>query len=367
MTDKVRIGIIGTGQIAQTHLKNYAALPEVEVVACADVDAQALARTADVFKVPHAYADYRELLQRDDLVAVDVCLHNNLHRPVTVAALEAGKHVYCEKPLAGSYADGKLMVEAARRTDKRLHIQLSTLYSNETRAAKELCALGELGELYHARSSGTRRRGRPFVDGYGSASFVQKAHAAGGALYDMGVYHIAQLLYLLDNPKVSRISGKTYQQLEMDEARRLSSGYDVEELGLGFVRFEGGVTLDIIEGWALHIDRLQGSTLFGSKAGLCLEPFGFFKSYGAVMTSGSVDLGAARFRWDNVTPEGRYYGSSQAHWAAALQNRVPLLPTAEIALNTLLISEGIYLSEALGREVTAEEVAAHSKPIDPPA
>ncbi len=366
MTDKVRVGIIGTGQIAQTHLKNYASIPEVEVVACADIDAAALARTADLFKVPSTHADYRELLRRDDITAVDVCLHNNLHRPVTVAALEAGKHVYCEKPMAGSYADGKLMLDAARRTGKLLHIQLNTLYSNETRAAKELISQDELGQIYHARSSSARRRGRPYVDGYGSPSFVQKQHAAGGALYDMGVYHIAQLLYLLDNPPVLRVSGKTYQKIAMDETRRQSSGYDVEELGLGLVRFDGGVTLDIIEGWALHVDKLEGSTLFGSKAGLRLEPFGFFKSYGAVMMSSSADLGAARFRWDNVSPGGRHYASSQLHWAAALQGQVSLLPTAEIALNTLLISEGIYLSEALDREVTAEEVAAHSKPVDPP-
>ncbi|HEV8245738.1 MAG TPA: Gfo/Idh/MocA family oxidoreductase [Polyangiaceae bacterium] len=365
MKDTVRVGVIGTGQIAQTHLKHYSNIPEVEVVACADINPEALSRSAEQYKIANTYSDYRELLKRDDIVAVDVCLHNNLHRPVTVAALEAGKHVYCEKPMAGSYADGRLMLETARRTGKHLHIQLSTLYSNETRAAKELIGLGELGELYHARSSSSRRRGRPYVDGYGTPNFVQKKQAAGGALYDMGVYHIAQVLYLLDNPKVLRISGKTYQKIEMDEVRRQSSAYDVEELGLGFVRFESGLTLDIIESWALHIDKLEGSTIFGSKAGVRLEPFGFFKSYGAVMVTGGADLGGAKFRWDNVTADGRYYGSSQQHWAAALAGKVPLLPTAEIALNTMLISEGIYLSETHGREVTAEEVMAHSKSIDP--
>ncbi len=361
MTKRIRIGVIGCGQIAQQHLTTYAGIPEAEIIACADVRREVAASTAAGFGIPHAYASYAELLARDDLDAVDVCLHNNLHRPATIAALEAGCHVYCEKPMAGSYADARAMLEAAERTGKKLHIQLATLYSNETRAAKELLELGELGELYHARSSSARRRGRPFVDGYGTANFVQKAHAAGGALYDMGVYHIAQLLYLMGNPRVERVTGKTYQRLEMDAARRERSGYDVEELGTGFVRFHGGASLDIIEAWALHVDALDSSFLFGSKAGVRLHPFGFFKSYGHLNVDADVDLKSAQFRWDNVSEHGKYYAGSQAHWVGALLGHVPLLPTAEIALNTMLISEGIYLSEALGREVTAEEIQSQSR------
>src|SRR5438045_9116083 len=135
------------------------------------------------------------------------------------------------------------MLETAKKTRQKLAIQLATLYSNETRAARELIDAGELGEIYHARSTGFRRRGRPFVDGYGTASFVQKRNSAGGALYDMGVYHISQMLYLLGQPNVERISGKTYQETDMDPKRRATSGYDVEELGLGFVTMAGGLTL----------------------------------------------------------------------------------------------------------------------------
>ena len=204
----IRVGIIGTGQIAQTHMKNYSALAGVEMVACADIDEGAARRLAETYKIPHVYRDYREVLSRGDIDAVDICLHNNYHMPATVAALEEGKHVYCEKPMAGSYRDAVTMYQAARRLDKKLHIQFFTLYSDETRAAKELIDLGELGELYHARSTGFRRRGRPYVDGYGTATFVQKQHAAGGALYDMGTYHIAQALYLLGNPQVVRVSAR---------------------------------------------------------------------------------------------------------------------------------------------------------------
>src|SRR6185295_16486328 len=203
-----------------------------------------------------------------------------LHRPVTELALRAGKHVYCEKPMAGSYADAAAMLATARDTGKKLSIQLATLFSNESRAAKELIDAGELGDVYFARSTGYRRRGRPFVDGYGTPTFVQKRNSAGGALYDMGVYHIAQMLYLLGNPTVTRVSGKTYQKTGMDEKRRSTSGYDVEELGMGLVRFEGDLTLDIIEAWAIHLDAFEGSYVVGTEGGVRLAPFGFFRSAG---------------------------------------------------------------------------------------
>src|SRR5579871_3843741 len=253
LTAPIRIGIIGCGQIAQQHLTNYAKIPDAKVIACADIDPVAADTTAATFQIPHVYYTAQEMLKRDDLDAIDVCIHNNLHMPGTLAGLNSGRHVYCEKPMAGAYADAVTMLETAQRLGLKLHIQLAGLYQDETRAAKDLIAAGELGELYHARSTGFRRRGRPFVDGYGKPPFVQKPNSGGGALYDMGVYHISALLFLLGNPQVERICGKTYQKLDMDAARQESSGYSVEELGLGFVRFAGDLTLDIIEAWALHL------------------------------------------------------------------------------------------------------------------
>jgi predicted dehydrogenase len=276
--------------------------------------------------------------------------------PMTVAALEAGKHVYCEKPMAGAYTDAERMYVAAQELGKKLAIQLNTLYRPQTKAAKWLIDNGYLGRVYHGRSTGFRRRGRPFVDGYGSPAFVQKPNSGGGAMYDMGVYHIARMLHLLGNPEVLRVSGKTYQEVEMDAARGASSGYNVEELGLGFVRLQDGITLDIIEAWAILLDNLEGSSVVGSKGGVRLEPFGFFQSAGDLDLNCTADLERFTFRVHNVRGVGDEYDSAQHHWIAALQGRVELLPTAELALNTMLISEGIYLSEKMGREVTAEEV-----------
>ena len=361
MTEKVRIGCIGVGQIGKHHLENYTQVPGAELVAIADIDAAELERVGEVYGIPHRYTDFRKLLERDDLDAVDVCLHNNLHRPVTEAALQAGKHVYCEKPMAGSYIDAEAMLNTAQNAGRHLSIQARLLFVDETRAARYLIDRGLLGQRYHARSYGFRRRGRPYVDGYGTPTFVQKENASGGALYDMGVYHIMQMLYLLDNPQPQRISGKIYQETEMEARRREISGYNVEELGMGFVRFGGGVTLEILESWAIHLDKFEGSYIVGSQGGIRLDPFGFFHSEGDLSLESTVNLGEFNYRMHNVHEQGDIYDSPQHHWVAALQGRVELLPTAELALNTMLISEGIYLSSKLGREVTAEEVRAESK------
>jgi predicted dehydrogenase len=359
----VRIGIIGVGQIGKHHVDNYSKISrdDVQVVAVADLNETEARRVTAQYNIPDVYTNFRDLLAREDIDAVDVALHNNLHAPVTIAALEAGKHVYCEKPMAGTYIDAEHMLQAARNCGRHLSIQLTTLFSNETKAAKALIDAGELGKVYHARSTGHRRRGRPYVDGYGTPFFVKKETASGGALYDMGVYHISRMLYLLGNPDVLTITGKTYQEIPMDEPRRTHSNYNVEELGLGFVRLANNMSLDIIEAWAINLDKLDGSVVVGSHGGVRLDPFGFFRSIGDLDIDATANMSGFNWRIHNVYAGGDVYDSPQQHWVAALQGRVELLPTAEIALNTMLISEGIYLSEKLGREVTPAEVREMSQ------
>jgi len=367
MKDKIRIGMVGVGQIGKHHLNNYQKIEAAEVVAIADIDEAEAKRVSELYKIPNIYFNLREMLKRDDLDAVDVCLHNNLHMPATVAVLQSGRHVYCEKPMAGAYADALTMYKTAQETGKKLSIQLSTLFSKETKAAKAMIEMGMLGKLYHARSTGFRRRGRPYVDGYGTDKFVKKEIAAGGAMYDMGVYHIANMLFLLGNPAVLRISGKTYQETDIDEGRLKLSGYNVEELGLGFVRMEKNISMDIIESWAIHLNDFEGCSVAGSKGGLRLEPFGFFQSIGDLNLDSTVDLDNFDYRLHQLRENADAYDSAQHHWIAALQGKVELLPTAELALNTMLISEGIYLSEKLGCEVTAEEIKENSKSTSVPA
>lgn len=356
--EKVRIGIIGTGQIGNVHLEEYSKMPDVEIVAVCDAYQPSAEAAAEKYGIPCVYTDYHELLKRDDLQAVDICLHNFLHMPVTIDALNAGFHVYCEKPIADSYKNGLAMLEAAEANHKMLHIQLGHIYTPYARAVKRLMEADALGEIYHARAMGFRRRFRPYVDGYGSANFVQKKYAGGGALYDVGVYHISLMLYLLGLPKITTITGATYQKTAMHEGRRKSSNYDVEELATGFIRFENDLTLDLFESWAVHLDRMEPCTLLGAKGGVKFGPdvFSYHTTLGDMELDCTGDLQTIDTRWRNTIENENAYTSSQAHWIAALQGRIPLLPTAKLALDTMLIQNGIYRSHELKREVTVDEL-----------
>jgi len=356
----IKVAVIGCGIIGDAHIKQYTELPGCEIAALCDIDPARLELIADRYNVKARYTHIGKMLREVDCDAVDICLHNNQHRPATIAVLESGRHAYCEKPMAGTYADSLAMLEAAKRTGKMLHIQLALLYDNATKAAKIFIDNGRLGRLYHMRSVGFRRRGRPFVDGYATKEFVNSKTARGGALFDMGVYRMSQLIYLAGVPKLERVVGRTYREVAVDPARQKESGFDVEELGVGLAHYEGGLTMDIIESWAIHLGGLGSTCIAGTEGGIAFDPFHYHNLTDDMQLDATVDLGQLKYRNETVHAAGNLYESSQAHWLHAIRGEVGLIPTAEIALQTMLAQEGVFLSSKLGREVTADEIRKSS-------
>jgi predicted dehydrogenase len=353
MAHKLRAGVIGTGMIGKHHLNQYRNIPEVEVVAVADVRKEEAERVAAEHGIQRVFTDYRKLLAMDEIDIVDVCLPNALHCPITVAALKAGKHVYCEKPMANNGAESRKMVATAQATGKKLAIQLSTLFSKEAKAAQRMIEAGVLGRVYHAKSSNYRRRGRCYVDGYATPVFVQKEHAGGGAMADMGVYHLSLMLWLLGNPEVETVSGQTYQEIAMDEKRRKESKYDVEETAVAFVRFAGNVTLMFEESWAMHLDRAEGQIVFGSEGGIRLQPFGLFRDVASMESNAAFDLDAYEGRQRLLRSDYEAYTHPQTHFVWAVLGRVPLIDSAGIACKTAEITEAIYKSSDKRGEVAS--------------
>ena len=288
--EKIRIAVIGVGIIGEAHLNTYRSIPEADVVAICDINEERLNYIGDKFGIQRRFTHIGKLLQEDDIDAVDVCLHNNMHAPVSIAVMRAGKDCYCEKPMAGTFYDAREMYRVMEETGKKLHIQLSLLYTKETKAAKRFIDAGKLGHLYHMRSYGFRRRGRPYVDGYAAKEFVNTTTSGGGALFDMGVYHISQLLYLAGLPKLERVCGHTYAELDMDPGRREISGFNVEELGVGLATYENGLSMDILESWAIHGRPFPSSILCGSDAGISLEPLTIHSRENNIETDTTVDL-----------------------------------------------------------------------------
>jgi len=361
--EKIKVGIIGCGVIArQNHAPRYKEISEkVEIVGACDIIREKLDTFCDEFNVPKRFDKICDMLADPEIQAVDVCLHNNMHAPVAIEAMRLGKDVYSEKPMAGSYIDALAMIEASKKFGKKLHVQLAQIYSASAFVAKRLIESGDLGRIYHMRSTGFRRRGRPYVDGYGEKEFVSSKVAGGGALLDMGVYHISQLLYLTGNKKPVRVTGNKYQEIDMDPKRKEMSGYDVEELITGMIDFGDNFTMDLIEAWAINLNDFEGSSIAGSKGGIRLSPFSYHYTKHDVLFNATFDEADLNFRSSTVHPHQMYLRSSQGHWIAALRGECELLPTAEIALNTQLIQDSLYLSHDLGRQVTTDEVIAASK------
>jgi len=352
---KLRVGVIGTGMIGKHHLSQYSQMStDVEIVAVADIREDEARAVAATYNVPHVFTDYHKLLALEEIDAVDVCLHNALHCPATLAAFAAGKHVYCEKPLALSSKEALKMNEAAAQAGKKLGMQCGTIFSREVQTTKHLITAGLLGDIYYAKASNYRRRGRPYVDGYGTPPFVQKDKAGGGALMDMAVYHLGLMMYLMDAPEVLTVSGSTFQKLDMDAQRRQAANYDVEELGVALVRLGNGATLAVEEAWAIHGEAGSRHQIYGDRGGVCLNPFTFYTNFAGVDGNVTFDLDGWFYRRGQLTPETAGYSSSQAHWVAGLLGRVPLIDTGKIGLRVCQITEAIYKSAEKGKEVAVK-------------
>lgn len=356
MADKVRIGIIGTGIIGKSHVAGYQPIPEAQIVAICDVREDEAKRVAAQYNIPHVYTDYHELLKRDDIDAIDVCLHNRFHASTALDAFAAGKHVYSEKPMSWTYHEAKSMYEGAKKAGKLLNVQCGTVLEPATRCAKKIIDDGLLGDLYYAKFTHFRRRGRPFVDGYATKEFVNLDTSGGGATIDVGVYHIIRMLYLLNNPGVLTVSGSTYQKLDMYEDRRKLSRYNVDELGIGLVRLDGGVTFFWDEAWAIHSEDPNSDYVYGAKGGLRVDPLTFYSTMADLEMSSTVDVKAALTRWTRCNPAEVYYSEKHLYWISVLLGRIPQIDMAGLALKAAFISDGVYLSNHYGREVTAKEI-----------
>ena len=371
----VDIGIVGAGNRGQSHANEYSSVEGANIVAIADIDEEASQNLADEYGA-ESYGDYRDMLEDAALDAVSVCVHNNLHRPVTLDAAAEGYHVFCEKPLAATYADAKAMADAIDEAGVHLGVQNTMLFSKKTRAARNLIDDGRLGDLYYARGVLTRRRGRPYIDGYGTPSFVSKESAGGGPVLDNGTYVLGQLLYLLGNAPVERVGGATFEFTDdsYDESlvgdnsvyreRLEESGYNVEDAGLGFAHLEDGSLLSLRAAWHMYLPD-EPSVVTGSQGGLSLDPFEFYTTTADYETTASLNIESYERRQGLLSSESGYdiedYGQFD-HWIETIDGTLDdPIPTGDLALTSMLIMDGLYQAQEAGRELTAEEIADRSE------
>lgn len=270
MSQKTRIGIIGTGGIAGSHIKAYQKMTDVEVVACSDIVPGKAAAFIERFQAhgTRAYEVNADLLVLD-LDGISVCTPNAAHHDVAVAAMEAGSHVLTEKPMSYTLDEAVDMVRVSRRTGKLLSVGFQPRYDPNMQTIREIVGSGILGNVYYVQTGGGRRRGIP------GGTFINKAAAGAGALADIGCYSLDLALNALGYPKPLTVSAFSSNYFGTNPKYYADAEhFEVEDFGTALIRLEGGIALNFKLSWAMHLDTFGPTVFLGTDAGLRLTPAG---------------------------------------------------------------------------------------------
>lgn len=345
----MKVAVIGTGNISATHMPGWQASPHAEVVMGVDANEAALRSWGAAFSVPRLSTDAAEAFADPSIDIVDICVPNMYHVPLATAALEAGKHVICEKPLAPTPQEIARLIAVRDASGKEVMTAQHHRFSGLSRAMKAEIDAGALGEVYHTRAWFLRRNA--FIN---SPTFVEQQHAGGGACIDIGVHVLDLALWMMGNPKPVTVSGTARTELaripgmwsRFPPDTPVGDNWDLEEFANAFVRFDTGATLMLEVAWALHHETEEDDMqiwLHGRDGGAHYPSAAFLSSdYTArqhlkrvldtrdVMEPHAFEC----FEFARVLSEG---GSSP----------VP----AEHSLDVLRILDGIYRSQETGREV----------------
>lgn len=350
MTTPIRVGIIGAGGISRAHTMAYKRLPDVEIVAIADIMPERAAAAAKEWDIPHSFSDHRELLALDSIDAVSVCTFNQAHRQPTVDALLAGKHVLVEKPLAASLDDAIAMIQAAHQSGKILHTGFWQRWQPEIQAARRIVESGALGQLYYAQMVGGGRRRIP------GGSFLKREFAGAGPIVDIGCYDLDTFTFLAGDPRPTSVSsmisyhlGKNLPNVPGDWGHD-PSAVEVEDMGTAFVRFENGMVLHFTTYWAAHADDFGPSLLLGTKGGLQLRPdLTLFRDEFGVLTNVTPKIP------DRTEPHRMHHFVPQARiFIDAVRAGGPSPVPPQSILLSQVIMDGILRSAEAGREVAVE-------------
>ncbi len=355
--DKVRVGIVGCGGIANgKHMPSLKKLKNVEMVAFCDIIVERAEKAKATYGTPDAavYKDYRKLLEDKTIDVVHVLTPNRWHCEITVAALEAGKHVMCEKPMAINSKEAKEMLDASKRTGKKLSIGYQSRHRTDSLYLKQEVENGTFGDIYYAKATALRRRAVPtwgvFLDEYAQG---------GGPLIDIGTHALDLTLWTIDNYKPKYCVGTTYHKLNTlpkeyqgnDWGPWNNQNFTVEDSAFGFIVMENGATINLESAWALNTleareavtsfcgtlagaDMIDGLRINGVRNGVKYTMIPELSSKGAAFYDGVK----------NESPADR----EERLWIDAVVNDKTPFVTPEQALVVTQILEGIYTSAKTG-------------------
>lgn len=355
--EKLKMGIIGTGGISNNHIQGYISNPHTELYALCDINRERVEMMADKYGVPleRVFTDKCDMLRAlPELDAVSVCTWNSAHAECTIAALEAGKHVLCEKPMAMNAAEAKAMKAAADKAGRLLMIGFVRRHGNDCRVVKDFVDTDFFGEIYYSKAIYLRRNGNP------GGWFGDKSRSGGGPLIDLGVHVIDLVRYLIGNPKPVSVYGAAFQKLFDRPDIKGGKGYvsvgagsddicDVEDLACALIRFDNGAVLSVEASFSLNLKHGQGDIeLFGTKAGAKLDPeVELFSDMNGYLVNIGFDKSTA-LSFDGL------FQQEIDHYVDCLVNGASCMAPAEDGVEMMRILDAVYESARTGHEVVLD-------------
>ena len=357
---KVRVGIIGIGSLSDSHIKAFQQNQGVEVIAvCARSKASCVAK-AEKYGIERIYDNSDALLADKDIDAVSILTWTDSHMPISVAALNAGKHVLCEKPPALNADEARIMQKAAADSGKLLMIGFVKRFTERVALAKEIITSGGIGDPYYIKTEYMRRAGNP------GGWFADKKRAGGGPLIDIGVHLIDQGLWLFGDAKPVSVFGQVNYSIGARKGLKgltfggmtSGSGYQsadssirenaepVEDHACALIRFDNGAVMNVDTSWTMHVqsDRLK-MEVFGNSGGLLVDPhieyFGEFHDY---MQNSTITMSEDR------DYSGAFFAEI-SHFIDCIANGVPCISTIDDGVKVMEVIDAIYQSAVTGDKI----------------
>jgi predicted dehydrogenase len=356
---KLRVGIIGTGGIANAHMRSYLRLLEetdaIEIVGGSDIVPGRARAFFDKYEQPGAKTfDNNEDLLALGLDAVSVCTYNSTHAECTLAAIKAGAHVLCEKPMSVTLDEALAMYKAAKKAKKILTIGFQPRFDPNMNLVREIVGSGVLGDIYYIQTGGGRRRGMP------GGTFIRKELSGLGALADIGCYSLDMVLSAIGYPKPLTVSAYASNYFGTNPKHHPEAEhFNVDDFSVAFIRLEGGIALDFRMSWAMHMDAMGDTMFMGTEAGLKIKPAGVGTAWGGAWdgTIGPIFLynDIAGQLCETAIPlrqpsKDSFYLKIKSFCDAIVEKTPAPIPLIESVYNQAIV-DGIYRSSQLGKEV----------------
>ena len=358
---KLKVGIIGTGWIAEAHAYQYKQMPDVEIVAGADLvegKAEEFFKRMEIEGV-RCYPDHKSLLDNEELDAVSICTYNATHAECAVYALKKGVNVLLEKPMCVTLEEGIEIMKAEKESGKIISIGFQPRLDPNMIKVRDIVQSGVLGEIYYIQTGGGRRRGIPTPFG---TTFIQKDTGVIGAMGDIGCYSLDMVLNAIGYPKPLTVTGYTSNFFGKNPDYFTAEGkpasyadiFDVEDFAAGFIRLEGGIILDFRIAWAMHLDTPGDTIIMGKKGSLRIPSTECWNgSIGGPMTIYTEVAGSeVETKIPMITDDGpdNFYKKVRSFLDAIKEGGKAPVPTSQIIYNQAII-DGIVRSAKAGKEL----------------